>query len=86
MDTTLLNEFIDPLVDLLNEDTAQKILAIRPSLALQQRSDQLAEKANRGELSYAETTEYNQYIAALYVVSMIQARARRLLKDAVAHG
>lgn len=82
MSATLLDRLIDPIADCLTVQAAKKIVSLRADPELQQRIDDLAEKANRGELSVAEQGEYDRYLAAYHVVTLMQARARRVLNAA----
>jgi glutamyl-tRNA reductase len=48
---------------------------------LQQRIEELACKANEGELTEAERAEYQGYVRANEFVAILQAKARKLLFD-----
>ena len=82
MSATLLDRLIDPIADCLTVQAAEKIVSLRADPELQQRIDELAEKANRGELTVEEQGEYDRYLAAYHVVTLMQARARRVLNAA----
>src|SRR5690242_3022251 len=92
MTPNLINEIVQPMAECLTVEAARKLVAFQASEALQDRMDDLAEKSNRGESSYPDSVEYNEYIAALNFLTIMQSRARQLLKDAsvqqdvVAHG
>ena len=79
MTTTLLDQLIDPLADCLTVESAEKIVAARAQPALQRRIDELGEKANQGTLTVDEQGEYDRYLAGYHLVTVMQARARRLL-------
>ena len=79
MATSLLDQIIEPFAECLTKDAAEKIAALRADDSLQQRVDELAEKANRGQLCPAEQVEYDRYLAAYHFVTVMQARARRIL-------
>ncbi len=79
MATTFLDQLIDPIADCLTIEAAEKIVAARAKPGLQRRIDELGEKANEGTLTAAEQGEYDRYLAAYHVVTLMQARARRLL-------
>ena len=81
MPTTLLDQLIDPIVDCLTTEAAERVVALRADPALQQRIDELAEHANRGVLTAEEQAEYDRYLAAFHLVTIMQARARRLLNS-----
>jgi hypothetical protein len=68
-----------PLLRILNRDQAMQIVDFHGDESLQQRIEELAEKANEGELTEAERAEYEGYIQANYFIATLQAKARRLL-------
>jgi hypothetical protein len=79
MDATLLDRLIEPFAQCLTTDAAQKIAAIRADDELQRRVDELADKANRGAVTEEERAEYDRYLAAYHFVTVMQAKARRML-------
>lgn len=81
MTTTLLDQLIDPLADCLTVESAEMIVVTRAQPVLQHWIDELAAKANRGTLTVDEQGEYDRYLAAYHVVTVMQARARRLLNS-----
>lgn len=81
MSSTLLDQLIDPLADCLTVEAAERIAAARAQPALQLRIDELGDKANLGTLTTAEQAEYDRYLAAYHLVTLVQARARRLLNS-----
>jgi len=46
----------------------------------QSRLDELAGKANEGQLSSAEEAEYAQYREAFHFITVLQTKARHLLR------
>lgn len=80
MSTTLLDRLVEPFAECLTAEAAQKIAALRAEPELQSRIDELAEKANLGTLSEDESADYDRYLAAFHFVTVMQARARRLLR------
>lgn len=81
MTTSLLDQMIEPLAQCLTVEAARKIIDLKAGAELQQRIDNLADKANRGDLTEAERLEYDRYLSAFHVITMIQAKARRLLRS-----
>ena len=81
MSTTILDRFIEPFAECLTIDAARKVASIRADDEIQQRIDELAEMANRGVLSPEGQSEYDGYLAAFHFITVLQARARRLLKS-----
>ena len=81
MSTTLLDRLIEPFAECLTIDAARKVASIRADDEIQQRIDELADRANQGILSLEEQSEYDGYLAAFHFISVLQARARRQLKS-----
>lgn len=79
MSTTLLDQLIEPFAECLTPSAAKKIAALKADVALQSRVDELADKSNRGTLTSTEQAEYDRYLAAFHFVTVMQAKARRLL-------
>jgi hypothetical protein len=79
MSSTLLDRLIEPFAQCLTIDAARRIVDLRADDALQSRVDELAEKANRGTLTDDERADYDGYLAAFHFVTLVQARARRML-------
>ncbi len=76
--TAVLDRMLDPVI---TRELAQQLLAYRADLELQSRIDELAEKCNEGILSPTEREEYEAYVSAISFVSILQAKARRVLKQ-----
>lgn len=81
MTTSLMDHIVEPFAECLTEDAAKKIVALRAEPELQHRVDELADKANLGELTSAERNEYDRYLAAFHFVTVMQSRARRFLQS-----
>jgi predicted DNA-binding protein len=77
---SLLDRFLEPVVEFLPADTAQKIVDLRIAPDLQARLDELAEKANRGSLTEDEREEYEGYVEELDVIAIIKLKARAALR------
>ena len=84
MNTTLLDRVIEPFAECLTTSAARKIVALRADAEMQTRVDELADKANDGLLTDEERAEYDRYLAAFHFVTIMQARARRLLDQSAA--
>ena len=81
MNATLLDELIEPFADCLTTEAAEKIISLKAGDSLQSRIDELAEKASQRTLAPTEQIEYDRYLAAFHFVTVMQARARRLLHE-----
>ncbi len=81
MNSTILDCIIEPFAECLTIDAAKKIVAFRANVELQQRVDELAVRANLGQLTANERAEYDRYLAAFHFVTAMQARAHRLINS-----
>jgi hypothetical protein len=75
----VLDRFLDPVAECLTPEVAERILKSRPDPRLQERIDQLADKANNGLLSEGERDEYRDIVEAIDLVGIIKAKARAAL-------
>ncbi len=74
-----LDRLLDPLTDTLTPESASALLELRVDAEVQARVDELREKANEGTLTPVEDAEYKDFIEAVDLVSIMQAKARRFL-------
>jgi hypothetical protein len=74
--TLLLDRILEPVSASLNEEAAQKILALKADRKTQALVNKLADKCNEGELTPEERREYEMYLMANHVVAVLKARAR----------
>lgn len=84
MNATLLDRLVEPVTECLTETAARKLVALRAEPELQARVDELAEKANFGTLTADERAEYDGYLAAFHLVTLVQAQARKFLSQSAA--
>ncbi len=73
------DRILDPLVECLTREAAQKIVNLRADPETQAKLDDLADKANEGQLSDEERAEYDGYLAAFHFITRLQAKARTRL-------
>lgn len=78
--TSLLDRFLDPVVEFLPADTARKIIDLGIDPELQTRLDELADKANDGTLSAEERQEYEGYIEELDIIAIFKLKAKAALR------
>ncbi|HET6880253.1 MAG TPA: hypothetical protein VFI31_08865 [Pirellulales bacterium] len=78
--TSLLDRFLDPVVEFLPADTARKIIELWIDPELQTRLDELADKANDGTLSAAEREEYEGYVEELDIIAVFKLKAKAALR------
>ena len=75
-----LSRLLDPLARSLTPGAARALVNFRVDHETQGRIAQLAEKCNEGELTPKERAEYETYIRAGDLISILQSKARLLLK------
>lgn len=78
---TVLARLLEPLVHCLTPEVAQNIVNLRADNALQARVDLLAEKNTEGTLTEEEREEYESYVHAANFISILQAKARKLVNQ-----
>ena len=79
--TTTLDRLVEPLVRTFTPEVARSLIQLRADPELQARMDELAEKCNQGRLTLEEREEYETSIRFANYLAIIQAKARKLLKD-----
>jgi hypothetical protein len=79
---TSLDQFLDPLSNCLDAESARRVIALNVPRAVQERVDTLAELANEGLLSDDERAEYEALINAEDFVAILKAKALSQLSDA----
>ena len=67
------------MTDALTPESASALLNLRPDPELEARVGDLRRKANDGTLTPAEGAEYKDFVQAVGIVSIMQAKARRVL-------
>ena len=63
MTQALLDRVLEPFVECLTREAAQKLVNLRAEPQAQARLDELADKANEGQLSAEERAEYDRAYA-----------------------
>jgi hypothetical protein len=86
MDTSLeasaFDRGVTPLLTLVLPEHADEVVGYHPDGKLQDRIDQLAAKANEGELTPDERAEYIGYVRANKFVATLKRLAQRHLSNA----
>ncbi|MGH7215161.1 MAG: hypothetical protein ACREIT_10405 [Tepidisphaeraceae bacterium] len=77
---SLLDRLLTPLAECLTEDSAQRLLRFELDADTRARVDLLASKANEGQLSDAERAEYLDFVEAVDLIAILQAKARKILE------
>jgi hypothetical protein len=78
--STVLDRVLDPFTDCLTPQVAKRIVDLRAEPEAQARLDELADKANEGQLSPEEQAEYDKYREAFHFITILQTKARSLLQ------
>jgi hypothetical protein len=78
-DNTVLDEVLEPVVRCFTPDVARQVASLRADSTLQARLDELAHKANEGELTDEERQQYEAYVEAIDLIAILQAKARKIL-------
>jgi hypothetical protein len=76
---THLDRFLDPLTETFSPEVARRIVDLRASADVEARASLLAEKANQGTLSAEEEAEYKDFVDAVDIIAILQAKARKFL-------
>jgi hypothetical protein len=74
-----LDRILDPLTRCLTPAAARALIGFRADSVTQARIAELADKCNEGELTPAERIEYEAYVRAIDLVTILQSKARRLI-------
>jgi uncharacterized protein YnzC (UPF0291/DUF896 family) len=75
----VIGQVLEPVFRTLPPDVAQRIIDLEADQQMQERVEELARKANEGDLTAAERREYESYISAANFLATLQAVARRTL-------
>lgn len=76
-----LDRLLDPVSECLTPEVARRLIALRASPDLQNRIDELADKNTEGTLTSQEREEYETYVLGGRFISILQAKARRQLRE-----
>jgi hypothetical protein len=79
--TTILSQLLAPITSSLTPETAQQVVDFRADELTQARIDELADRCNAGELTPEELCEYDRYISAIDLVTVLQVKARSILEQ-----
>jgi ribosome maturation protein Sdo1 len=75
----VLSQLLEPVERMMPIKFAEDLAAMRASPEVQDRVEELAEKCNEGKLTPEEKAEYEAYVDAIDVISLLQAKARAVL-------
>jgi hypothetical protein len=74
--SNMLSQLLEPISQMMPIEFARELAAFRATPDVQARIDELADKCNEGQLTAGERAEYNAYVDAIDVISILQAKAR----------
>ena len=77
--TSYLDRLLDPLTETFTPKTASALLGLRADSELEAHIEELRHKANDGTLTPGEDAEYRDFVEAVDLISIMQAKARRFL-------
>jgi hypothetical protein len=77
---SLLDKIFEPFGEVMTPETAARFVQLRAAPEVQSRLDELADKCTSGELSAVEQEEYDTYVQAIDFISIMQSKARQVLK------
>jgi hypothetical protein len=77
--TSYLDRLLDPLTDAFTPKVAAALLELRADSELEAHIGELRQKANEGILTPAEDADYKDFVEAVDLISIMQAKARRFL-------
>jgi hypothetical protein len=80
MATSALDQLLDPESAWLTPQAARQLINWTITDELRQRVEELGRKANLGLLTREEDSEYREYLDDAEVISLLQAKARRLYR------
>ncbi len=70
---------LQPVTDAMSAEFANKLIALRADDELLSHIEQLRGKANDGTMTAEEEAKYREFVEAVDVISILQAKARRVL-------
>jgi hypothetical protein len=76
-----LDRLLEPMTDAFTPHLARTIVGLRVDSELEDHINDLRCKSNAGSLTEDEESEYKEFVEAIDVISVIQAKARRFLAN-----
>ncbi len=74
-----LTQLLEPVGRCFTPDVVRELVNLRADPVVQTRIEELADKNTEGELSSEERDEYETYVRAVEIISILQAKARAIL-------
>jgi hypothetical protein len=76
---SVLSQLLEPVGQMMPVAFARELAGLRATSDVQARIDELADKCTEGQLTDEERAEYEAYVDAIGVISILQAKARSVL-------
>lgn len=80
----VLDQFLDPVRDILTPEVAQAIADLRAAPATQARIEDLAARHHESQLTADELAEYDALVNGANMIAVLQAKARTVVSRACA--
>jgi hypothetical protein len=77
----MLERLLDPIGRGLTPEVAQQLAGLQADPAVQARVEALADQCTAGQLPAAERVAYETSVRALECIAVLQAKARRVLRN-----
>jgi len=76
--TDTLDRLLDPVSRCLTPEAAQALVNLRADPSIQARLDELADKNTENRLTPDEREQYDLYLSAISIITVLQSKARNL--------
>jgi hypothetical protein len=76
---TYLDRLLAPVTQCFTPEVAERLIGLQPDAEVEAHIEDLAAKANEGQLSAEERAEYEDYVEAVDFIALLQSRARAAL-------
>ena len=76
----VLDQFLNPIRDILTPEVAQAIADLRAAPATQELIEDLAHRHHEGQLGPEELAEYEALVSGANLIAVLQAKARSVSK------
>ena len=78
-----LDRMLQPVTEAMSPEFARKLVDLRADDELLLHVEDLRQKANHGTVTAEEEAEYKDFVEAVDLISILQAKARRVLSERV---
>ncbi len=75
----VVERLVSPLGECLTEESARRLLALKPDPDLQAHVDEMATRHTEGRLTPEEEAEYGRFVSYATFVAILKSKARQLL-------